>query len=156
MKKALIVIGILIAVIVIGISAVSSLMPQKFTDFIFGFASASFKLDSNDSDTQINLELGEGVTVDDRVFVFKKFLVATVIKDVEPDKEELAVDYVNALVLAGEDDVLSAVEVEQLRELHSDVLTEENVNNFIEWVEEYDDDGKFEEMKEYDNDRSDK
>ena len=144
MKKVLIIVGILIAVVFLSLTLISTLNPQGLADFFMNIAASDFNVEIGGERHDVKLKnLGEGVTSDDRLFVMQKMVVLYIMAE-EEDRitPEIIEGYNKMILAAAEDEELSKVEVEQFENYHSDLVSKEQVRKWIKVAEEYEESAK--------------
>jgi hypothetical protein len=143
-KKVLIGIAIFIGVAIFILFIMSTMMPQKMADFFMSLGAVRYDIEVDGEHKEVNFsEMGEGVTNQDRLFLMKKMIAAGIYSEMHREHNYITNEYNEGLIEASEDNLLTRDEYERLREMHSDVLTEPMIEDWIDMAKEY------EEIKEH-------
>lgn len=141
MKKVLIVAGILIVLVFLSLTLLSVFNPQGLADFFMNIAASEFDVEIDGRDQEVKMKnLGDGVTSSDRLFILQK-MVALYIMSEEDDRVTPAIieEYNREIVNAAADNELSKNEFLTLKDFHSEIVTEEEVRQWIKIAQRYED-----------------
>lgn len=138
MKKALIIIAIVLAAGMFILFVMSTLMPQKMADFFMSFGASEYNVQYENGRETVKLhKLGDGVTNEDRLQLMKKMLAIQIFTADNPEYEYIRNEFNQALITASEDDTLTASEFEHLSSMHRDIIPEKMINNWIQLAKDY-------------------
>jgi hypothetical protein len=152
MKKILIGLAVAIGAAVFIIFMLSVFIPQSMADFFMSMGAVHYEIELDNELHAVELrELGEGVTADDRLYLMKKMLATSIYAETYQEFSFVDKEFKLGLLEAAEDKTLSLHELEHLRSLHSDIITDDMVDEWIELAKDYQ---EMEEAREREDDKS--
>ena len=129
MKKALIVGAIIVAALIVIGGITFALAPQSLMDFFMAFgAEIHIEIDGERHTIKFS-KLEDGLETPDRVFLFKKVTAFAVSKGSELERAQD--EYIAALLKAADDRLLTNEEYKFLKEMHSDIMPKDRVDNWF-------------------------
>ena len=129
-------IGAAVAVAGLAIFFIAQFEPQGFADFFIGFTD-NVEVTLNGEKTTVRFaRLGEGVESEDRAWVIKKMIAVLGKSLLDHANVPAYEEYCRALIAAGEDKVLEREEFDNLHDMISDAVSDEEVGNWLEIYEE--------------------
>ena len=138
-------------VICIGIFAVVTIMnvnplnPQGFADFVLAMADEfDVEVDGRRFEVKVS-EFEGGTTVEDRTYLVQKMLALLALRLEDPEFRPAWEEYNRAFAEMAEDRTLTAEENEFLRELHSDLVSDEEIRHWMLKFRELERSGKLDE-----------
>ena len=138
MKAFLIGVAIVIGVAVILVFAVSVFIPQEVTDFFMNFGANSFEVGRWGEKGKVEFNsVEEGMEPRARLYLMKKMIAFYIVVEGELKFKEEQEEFDLALVAAAEDKLLTIHEFEHLKSLHSDIITDKDVDNWIALAKKY-------------------
>jgi hypothetical protein len=133
-KWVLVGVGIVVFLAILAGIMYIAIEPQGFTDFILNVVDKfDVTIDGKKLEVKIN-KFDKGLGPKDRTFLVKKMLVLFARTGQDPNGLQMSQEYNRALAKAADDQKLTREENSILREMFDDVVTEDDVNN---WLDEF-------------------
>lgn len=142
MKRILVILGIVVGAVIIvllfilGISF--EVAPYETADFFLQLNSDRYFLWTKEGTFSVDVRrMEEGIESSDRIFLQRKRVAfETIVMGEDKFEKELG-EYHLALRDAGKDGLLTVGEFDYLKQLHSDIVPEEYVHDWIELAKKY-------------------
>lgn len=136
MKYFLIGTGVVVGLAIVGLIFAFIMIPQEMTTFFLSMTdSIDLHIDGKEYEVQFS-KLGEGVEPEDRIYLFNKVIAINTTAKFDKSMSGAVVEFNKAMVAAAEDWTLTREEFEQLKAMHSDVITDEMVENWFKHLQE--------------------
>lgn len=135
-KWVLITLGIILGLAVFLVILITTINPQGCVDFILtNIDEYNISVDGEQRRVKISTLEGD-VTAEDRSYLVRKLIVLTMMAHEDEDYKEASSEYGNAFLEMAEDHTLTEDELLKLKEMHSDIVSDEDVENWIKKAEE--------------------
>lgn len=136
MKYFLIGTGVVVGLAIVGLIFAFIMIPQEMTTFFLSMTnSIELHIDGKEYDVEFS-RLGDGVEPEDRIYLFNKAIAVNATVELDNSIAAVKEDFNRALVAAAEDWTLTREEFEQLKAMHSDVITDDMVENWLKHLQE--------------------
>ncbi len=147
-KWALVALGVVFGISILGFAIYIIADPQGFADFVIAWdEDIDLTVDGKTIEATIE-EFEEGLGPEDRGFAVKKMMVLLARKLENEESTRYWEEYSRALEEVAEDRLLTAEENTRLREMFSDFVSEEDVNNWFEELRKLEEKGKLDDADE--------
>jgi hypothetical protein len=135
-KWVLIVLGIIVGVLIFAAIFITTLNPKGCVDFILmNVDEYNIAVAGEQHKVRIS-ELGEGVTVEDRAYVVQKLILLTLLSSQDEAHKKASDEYGRALLEVADDQKLTKDEFERLKKMHRDLVSDEDVGNWLKKARE--------------------
>ncbi len=144
-KWILLGVGVLICIGIFAVVTITNVNPQGFADFVLAMADEfDVEVDGRRFEVKVS-EFEGGTTVEDRTYLVQKMLALLALRLEDPEFRPAWEEYNRAFAEMAEDRTLTAEENEFLRELHSDLVSDEEIRHWMLKFRELERSGKLDE-----------